>query len=374
MTGERTVVSVFGTRPEIIKMAPVLRALAGRPGIRSKVVLTSQHTDLARPFLDRFGVSADRDLAVMRPNQTPEEVSAKVLTGLGPVLAEWEASLVLVQGDTATAFAAALAAFYRRVPVGHVEAGLRTSDPTNPFPEEMHRRMVGRLASIHFAATERNRAALLAEGVEPGRIHVTGNTVVDALQLTLRTTDPTAALGKLLAASDGRRRIVLTTHRRESFGELMAGNLRVLREFVSKHADVELLFPVHPNPSVRRPTEEILGNVDRVHLLDPMDYSDFLHLLKSAWLVVSDSGGVQEEVPSLGKALLVLRENTERPEVVECGIAELVGGEPEVLRRRLLELHADDRWIQEARSIANPFGDGTAAEKIASLVEEFVSP
>lgn len=373
MSAERTVVSVFGTRPEIIKMAPVLRALAGRTGLRSKVVLTSQHTDLARPFLERFGVSADRDLAVMRPNQTPEEVSAKVLTGLGPILSEWDASLVLVQGDTATAFAAALAAFYRRVPVGHVEAGLRTADPTNPFPEEMHRRMVGRLASIHFAATERNRAALLAEGVRPDQIHVTGNTVVDALQLTLRATRPTAALETLLSASEGRRRLVLTTHRRESFGDLMSGNLGVLKEFVSEHADVELFFPVHPNPSVRRPTEEILGGTPRIHLLDPMDYSDFLHLLQSAWLVVSDSGGVQEEVPSLGKALLVLRENTERPEVVESGIAELVGGDPEVLRRRLAELHADDRWIQAATSIPNPFGEGTAAEKIAMLVEEFVN-
>lgn len=373
-SGPRTVVSVFGTRPEIIKMAPVQTALARRPGLDPRVVLSSQHTDLAAPFLQRFGLRAERDLAVMQPGQSPEEVTARVLLGLGQVFTELDPALVLVQGDTATAFAATLAAFYRRIPVGHVEAGLRTDDPTNPFPEEMHRRLVTRMATLHFAATDANRRTLLSEGVPAERIFLTGNPVVDALRRTLATTPPSAALSELLAATEGKRRLVLTTHRRESFGELMSGNLRVLRDFLRVHEDSVLLFPVHPNPSVRGVTEEILGGEPRAHLLAPLDYPDFLHLLAAAWLVVSDSGGVQEEVPSLGRALLVLRENTERPEVVESGIAELVGGDPQRLARRLAEIHADDVWTREVRAVANPFGDGDAAERIADAVEEFLAP
>lgn len=367
----KRVLCLFGTRPEIIKLAPVLRALASR--CDAIHVASSQHADLLATFADSFGIRIDHDLHVMEANQLPSDVASRVLASLDPLLAELVPSLVLVQGDTTTAMAGALAAFHRRIPVGHVEAGLRTGNLASPFPEEMNRRLITRLATLHFAPTPHNVATLRSEGVPAAAIALTGNPVVDALRETLAHAQPSAQLLARLAPTEGTRLLVLTTHRRESFGPLMEGNLRVLRRFVESHPDVSLAFPVHPNPQVREPTHAILSGVPRVHLLDPLGYADFLQLLSRAWLIVSDSGGVQEEAPTLGKALLVLRANTERPEAVDAGVARLVGGDPALLESALTEIAADDRWLRRVQEIPNPFGDGDAGERIAVEVERFLA-
>jgi UDP-N-acetylglucosamine 2-epimerase (non-hydrolysing) len=309
----------------------------------------------------------------MQAEQSPADVAARVLAGLDPLLAELRPDFALVQGDTTTAMAGALAAFQRRIPVGHVEAGLRTGDASSPFPEEMNRRLITRLASLHFAPTEGNARTLRAEGVPESRIAVTGNPVVDALHEIVARSRPSPALSEKLRALSGTRLVALTTHRRESFGALMQENLRALRRFVELHDDVSLAFPVHPNPEVRRQAEAALAGAPRILLLEPLGYRDFLHLLARAWLVVSDSGGVQEEAPSLGRALLVLRANTERPEAIEAGVARLVGGDPARLARELEALHADDTWVQSIARIPNPFGSGDAGPRIADAILRFLT-
>lgn len=367
------IVCLFGTRPEIIKLAPVLRALEGRSDRFELLrVASSQHVTLLHPFARHFGIRIDRDLDVMRDAQTPAQVASKVLEGFEPILEDFRPDLVLVQGDTTTAMAGALASFLHGTAVGHVEAGLRSGDPTSPFPEETNRTLITRLASLHFAATPHNVATLVGEGIDRVRIALTGNPIVDALRSSLANDEPGAELQKRLDAID-QKLLVLTTHRRESFGDTMAGNLEVLRQFVESHADVALAFPVHPNPEVLEPTRRILGGVERVHLLDPLGYRDFIALLQRAWLIVSDSGGVQEEAPTLGKALLVLRENTERPEAIESGVARLVGGSPQTLATMLSELYTDDSWMRRVGEIPNPFGEGDAGERIADAIEAFLN-
>lgn len=366
----KKVLTLFGTRPEVIKLAPVVRRLEAEGDAFAAVNVSSgQHTDLLAPFVRLFGLRVDHDLRVMEPGQTPNRVCSKVLSALDAVLAQEKPDLVLVQGDTTTALAGALAAFHHRVPVGHVEAGLRSGDPLSPYPEEMNRRLITRVAACHFAATERNRATLLAEGVAPESVFVTGNPVVDSLRyiLSRRTVSPAAEA--LLRETQGLKRVVLTTHRRESFGDVMAGNLRVLRGFVERHADVVLLFPVHPNPQVRRAAEAALSGHPRVRLLEPLDSFDFIGLMAQAWLLVSDSGGVQEEAPTLGKPLLVLRENTERPEAVECGVARLVGADPARLRELLEAFYHDGAWAEQVRTVANPFGQGDSGERIVGAIK-----
>jgi UDP-N-acetylglucosamine 2-epimerase (non-hydrolysing) len=365
------VLTLFGTRPEIIKLAPIIHQFEARGSDFQTINVTSaQHTDLLYPFIRLFGVRLDHDLGVMRPGQTPNQVCAAVLTALDPILAEKNPDLILVQGDTTTALAGALAGFHRRIPVGHVEAGLRSGNPLSPFPEEMNRRLITQVAAYHFAATPRNRATLLREGVPAERVFLTGNPVVDSLQAILRRPTLSPAMERLVQSTEGLRRIILTTHRRESFGETMSGNLQVLRRFVERHDDVVLVFPVHPNPSVRGPAAAVLSGHDRIRLLDPLDYFDFIGLLARAWLIVSDSGGVQEEAPTLGKPLLVLRENTERPEAVESGVARLVGGSPDRLGEMLEEVHRDDRWASQVRGMENPFGRGDSAQRIVQAVAQ----
>jgi UDP-N-acetylglucosamine 2-epimerase (non-hydrolysing) len=364
-----SVLTIFGTRPEVIKLAPILCELAGDPALRSIIVSTGQHADLVAPFAELFELHINRDLRLMQPGQSPSELCARALTALGPVLTEDKPDLVLVQGDTTTALAGALAAFHRRIPVGHVEAGLRTDDGFNPFPEEMNRRLISRLASFHFAATRRNADNLAAEGVPGDRVFLTGNPVVDALQTILDRQTVSPTLDPVLKATEGCRRVALTTHRRESFGSVLEENLTVLREFVAANEDVVLIFPVHPNPSVRGPAGDILGGVPRVHLLPPLDYRDFIGLLARSWLIVSDSGGVQEEAPTLGVPLLVLRKNTERPEAVECGCARMA---PDAGTLRNL-LEAAYREGPGGRKVANPFGQGDAGQRIAALVRQIVT-
>ncbi len=349
----------FGTRPEVIKLAPVISALAESPAFRPLVVSSGQHTDLLAPFVARFGVHVDHELKVMEPGQHLNRLFARVLTEFDAVLAKESPDVVIVQGDTTTATAAALAAFQRRIPVAHVEAGLRTDDPVNPFPEEMNRRLVSRLTRWHFAATQRHADNLLAEGVPPESVIVTGNPVVDALHGMLARQERSPKLTQLLTATAGLKRVTVTTHRRESFGERMGANLRALRRFVERHPDTAVIFPMHPNPAVRA-AAAILGGVDRVWLIDPLDYPDFIGLLSESWVIASDSGGVQEEAPSLGVPLLILRENTERPEVLDTGLAKLCPTGDD-LALMLDEMYRTDAT---ARPTDNPFGDGHAGERI----------
>ena len=363
------VITLFGTRPEVIKLAPVIRALRMRPEVFSVLTVASgQHTDLLYPFVELFGIPVDYDLRVMEPHQTPSDVCARVLTGFDPILARERPDVLLVQGDTTTAMAGALAAFHRRIRVGHVEAGLRSGDALSPFPEEMNRRLITRLARWHFAATPRNRDTLLAEGVSEQDVFVTGNPVVDALDTILAGSRANGRVSQLLEQTAGLRRLVLTTHRRESFDGRLAENLKVLRRFVETRPDVALLFPVHPNPAVVEATQAILQGNERIHLLPPLGYAEFVWLLSSAWLIVSDSGGVQEEAPSLGKPLLILRENTERPESVEVGIAKLVGPRPERLAELLEEADRPGSWIERAGIVDNPFGRGDAGRRVAEVL------
>lgn len=353
----------FGTRPEVIKLAPVIAALGRSAAFRPLVVSSGQHSELLAPFVSHFGLRIDHELAVMEPGQHLNRLFARVLTEVDAVLARETPDVVIVQGDTTTATAAALAAFQRRIPVAHVEAGLRTDDPDSPFPEEMNRRLVSRLARWHFAATEQHADNLLAEGVPAETVVVTGNPVVDALHAMLARRERSPRLARLLADTGGLKRVTVTTHRRESFGERMGANLRTLRRFVERHPDVAVIFPMHPNPTVRA-AAAILRGVERVWLTDPLDYPDFIGLLSESWVIASDSGGVQEEAPSLGVPLLILRENTERPEVLDTGLAKLCPTADD-LGLLLDELHCTDAT---ARPTDNPFGDGHAGERIVTAL------
>jgi UDP-N-acetylglucosamine 2-epimerase (non-hydrolysing) len=366
------VLTLFGTRPEVIKLAPVVRSLESRKdAFRTINVASGQHESLASPFIRLFGLRVDHELRVMRPGQSPNEICARVLAALDPLLVREGPDVVLVQGDTTTTLAGALAGFHRRIPVGHVEAGLRTGDPTSPYPEEMNRRLVSRLATFHFAATAGNRDNLLREGVREDRVFLTGNTVVDALLEVLPVLRPSPLLQGWLDATSGTRRIVLTTHRRESFGAKLVENLRVLRRFLDERKDTTLVFPVHPNPVVVEAARTVLSAHPRIHLLDALPYEDFLQLLSHAFLVVSDSGGVQEEAPTLGRPLIVLRENTERPEGLERGNSRLAGS-PARLDTLLHEAFAPGSWAETARRVENPFGRGDAAERIAEVLFEIL--
>ena len=369
LSGRQRVLCVFGTRPEVIKLAPVLRALKNRADLRTLAVSSGQHTSLLYPFLDFFGIQLDEDLHVMQPNQTPNEVCARVMAGLEPVIAREKPSLILVQGDTTTALAGALSGFHHGIPVGHVEAGLRSGDALSPFPEEMNRRLVSKVATFHFAATAGNRDALLREGIADSNIFVTGNPVVDSLQYILQNVAPTARGEELLELTKGKKLIVLTTHRRESFGDVMRGHLRTIRDFVDRHEDVAAVFAVHPNPNVRAAAEAELGGHSRIHLVEPLNYPDFIHLLQHAWLLVSDSGGIQEEAPTLRKPLLILRNNTERPEAVDCGVAVLVGDQPGRLEHLMQSALNDPDWASRVLTVKNPFGDGAAGEQIAAILQ-----
>ncbi len=363
---------LFGTRPEAIKLAPVIHEFKNK-SFQTVVVSSSQHKELLTPFLKMLDIEVDFDLHVMKKNQTPNEVCSRILAKLDKILETEKPDLILIQGDTTTTLAGALAGFYRKIPVGHIEAGLRSGNVHSPFPEEMNRRLISNIASFHFAATEKNRRNLLAEHIAGEKIFVTGNPVVDALHSIEKKLSPSRKIADLIEETKGKKRILLTTHRRESFGETMGGNLRVLRDFVGKRKDVCLIFPVHPNPNVREITEEILADTDCVHLLEPLDYVDFITLMKAAWLIVSDSGGVQEEAPSLGKPLLILRENTERPEAIRAGVAKLVGGSPRRLKFMLEENYAVETWIKSVKEISNPFGDGRAARRIVKIIEDKIT-
>ena len=368
-TTAQKILVLFGTRPEAIKLAPVISELKKNARFQTIVVSSSQHTNLLQPFLEIFNIKTDYDLKVMTENQTPNQVCAKILSALDQIFDAEKPDEILVQGDTTTAFAGAFAAFNRKIKIGHVEAGLRSGNISSPFPEEMNRRLISQVATFHFAATKENRENLLRESVADANIFVTGNTVVDALQFILETSTASEKIKQLVEQTKGFKRLLLTTHRRESFGAMMSKNLLVLHDFVENHKDVCLLFPVHPNPNVQSVTNEILAESERIFLLEPLDYADFIYLMKNSWLVVSDSGGVQEEAPSLGKPLLVLRENTERPEAINSNIAKLAGGNAKNLAEMLETNYNNESWIDSVKSIENPFGDGNAAKRITKILE-----
>lgn len=363
------VLVLFGTRPEAIKLAPVIHELR-KKHFQTIVVSSNQHKQLLLPFLETLEIDTDFDLDVMRNNQSPTDVCSRVMAKLDKILAKQKPDLILVQGDTTTTLAGAMAGFYRRIPVGHVEAGLRSGNLMSPFPEEMNRRLVSQIASFHFAATEKNRRNLLAEDVPSEKVFVTGNPVVDSLKSMLKNLKVDPAITQLIKDTEGKKRLLLTTHRRESFGPTMTANLKVIGDFVEKRKNVCLFFPVHPNPNVKNIAKSILGGRERIFLLEPLDYSDFLAIMKSAWLILSDSGGVQEEAPTLGKPLLVLRENTERPEAIRSGVAKLVGSSPGSLKQFLEENYSVETWIKSIKEVANPFGDGKSAARIVKIIEE----
>ncbi|MHB8916980.1 MAG: non-hydrolyzing UDP-N-acetylglucosamine 2-epimerase, partial [Desulfocucumaceae bacterium] len=335
------VLAIFGTRPEAIKMAPLVKELYRRPeNIICRVAVTAQHREMLDQVLDLFAIIPDYDLDIMRPDQSLFDITTRALGGLKVVLQEEKPDLTLVHGDTTTTFVAALASYYLQVPVGHVEAGLRTGNKFSPFPEEMNRHLTGVLADLHFAPTRGARENLLREGVPPESIYVTGNTVIDALLATVkkdyRFSDP--VLNRI--DFSGRRVLLVTTHRRENLGDPMRDIYLALREVVELYPDVEIVFPVHRNPAVRSVVSEVIGGLARVHLIEPLDYNPFVNLMQKCFLVLTDSGGMQEEAPSLGKPVLVLRNTTERPEAVDAGTVILVGtGKEDVLRetRRLLD-------------------------------------
>lgn len=368
---KRKILIVFGTRPEAIKLFPVIHDLAARPGVAVRVCVSAQHREMLDQVLAISGITPDIDLDLMQAGQSLDSLTARLLLELGRVFDEERPDRVVVQGDTATAMAGALAAYYRKIPVSHVEAGLRSGDIHHPWPEEVNRRIISTIADQHFAPTETAAEALRRENVAPATIHVTGNSGIDALLWTRGRilAEPALASGLdgLAARFAGKRIIAVTSHRRENFGEGMAAVARALRR-IAERDDVALIFPVHPNPNVRGVMEEMLGDMPSVALIEPLDYPHFVRLLEMAHIVLTDSGGVQEEAPSLGKPVLVMRETTERPEGVEAGTARLVGANEDRIVGAVLELLDSESAYSAMRRAHNPFGDGHSATIIGSII------
>lgn len=370
MTGTRLpVMAVFGTRPEAVKMAPVVAALRECSEFMPVVVVTAQHREMLDQVLRLFYITPDRDLDIMLPEQSLFDITTRAMSRLGPVLEEYRPAMVLVQGDASSTMLGALAAFYHRIPVGHVEAGLRTHDRYRPFPEEMNRRLTSVLADLHFAPTAQARANLLREGVPPQQILVTGNTVIDALRAIVRR--PEIRLPPGLPPMDGRRMLLVTTHRRENWGEPLREIYMALRDLLERYPDVLVVFSVHRNPQVRRAAEEILGGHPRAHLLEPPDYGPFVRLQSAAYLILTDSGGVQEEAPALGTPVLVLREVTERPEGIEAGSVELVGTDRRRIVDRASRLLDDPGARATMAGVRSPYGDGQAAGRIVAALRRW---
>lgn len=371
MSNPLRVLTVFGTRPEAIKMAPVVRALQEHPDTEVEVVVTGQHREILDQVLQLFSIVPDRDLNVMRPRQTLYGLTATTLQGMQEALEASRAEVTLVQGDTTTAFAAGLASFYAKIPVGHVEAGLRTEDVYEPFPEEMNRRMLSTISHLHFAPTSGSLQNLLAEGMPREKIYVTGNTVTDALvQIADRL--PAGLPPGLVNLPVGARYALVETHRRENLGEPMRQVCKALKTLVERHPDFHVIFSVHPNPAVREVVFPELEGVDRVHLLEPVDYTTLIALIRDCTLILTDSGGIQEEAPSLGKPVLVLRRQTERPEGVTAGVAELMGTDYDKIVARASQLWTDLSAYQKMSMVASPYGDGFAARRtVEALLHEF---
>ncbi|HDK5945755.1 TPA: UDP-N-acetylglucosamine 2-epimerase (non-hydrolyzing) [Klebsiella pneumoniae] len=368
------VLTVFGTRPEAIKMAPLVHALAKDPHFEAKVCVTAQHREMLDQVLKLFSIVPDYDLNIMKPGQGLTEITCRILEGLKPVLESFKPDVVLVHGDTTTTMAASLAAFYQRIPVGHVEAGLRTGDLSSPWPEEGNRTLTGHLATYHFAPTETSRQNLLRENIADSRITVTGNTVIDALFWVRDRVLGDEALRETLLQrypfiSHGKKIILVTGHRRESFGLGFEQICQALAEIAHTHPEVQIVYPVHLNPNVSEPVNRILGHIDNVMLIEPQDYLPFVWLMDRAWLILTDSGGIQEEAPSLGKPVLVMRDMTERPEAVAAGTVCLVGTDSQRIVAEVTRLLEDDAAYQAMSRAHNPYGDGEACRRILSALK-----
>ena len=363
------VLSVMGTRPEVIKLAPIVRELGKRRELQNVVCVTAQHRQMLDSALELFEIQPDYDLDVMADNQTPAQVASAILAKLDPILQQEQPDWVLVQGDTTTTAAAALAAFYRRVRVGHVEAGLRTFDKWHPFPEEINRRVTSAIADLHFAPTACARRNLIHEGVSKENIIVTGNPVIDALEWVAQLA-PTPAIAELFGRLDlqERRLILVTAHRRENWGVPLENICLALREIASTRPDVKVVYPVHLNPNVTEPVYRLLGGVPNIVLLPPTDYLTTVHLMRRAYIVVTDSGGIQEEAPSLGKPVLVLRQVTERPEAVEAGAVKVIGVERQVIADEIRRLLDDSTERKRMARAVNPYGDGRASGRIVAAI------
>lgn len=362
----KTIMLVFGTRPEAIKMCPLIQELRTRKDIRTLCCVTGQHRQMLDQVLSAFHVTPDYDLAIMKDGQTLFDVTTRVMEELKNVLAEAKPDLVLVHGDTTTTFAAALTCFYMQIPVGHVEAGLRTYQLDSPFPEEFNRQAVGVVAKYHFAPTEQARQNLLRENKKPETIFVTGNTAIDALKTTVRADYQNPEL----EWAKGSRLILLTAHRRENLGEPMRAIFRAVRRIADEVPDIKVLYPVHMNPTIRALAQEILGGDECIRLIPPMDVVDFHNMLARSDLVMTDSGGIQEEAPSLGKPVLVLRDTTERPEGVAAGTLKLVGTDEETIYREAKRLLTDEAAYHRMSIASNPYGDGHACRRIADILEK----
>lgn len=363
------VMSVFGTRPEAIKMCPLVLKLRDDPQIESIVCLTGQHREMLDQVMDVFGVQADYDLNIMRPQQTLTTITTDVLINMEPVLQEVKPDIVLVHGDTTTSTAAAMAAFYQQIPVGHVEAGLRTFNIYSPFPEEMNRTLTGHIATYHFAPTERNEKNLRNEGVTE-HVYITGNTVIDAFQTTVRE-DFEFKTPELKEICDYDGRIVLlTAHRRENLGEPLENICRAVKRLVERFPDIKVVYPVHLNPRVRETVFSIIGDTNRIVLIDPIDVEEMHNIMARSFLVMTDSGGLQEEAPSLGVPVLVLRTETERPEAVEAGTVKVVGVNEDDIYNEAVELFTNAESYEKMAKAVNPYGDGHASERIVSILKE----
>nr|WP_297572306.1 UDP-N-acetylglucosamine 2-epimerase (non-hydrolyzing) [uncultured Deefgea sp.] len=366
------VLVVFGTRPEAIKMAPVVAALQADARFDAKVCVTAQHRQMLDQVLALFAIKPDFDLDLMQQGQDLTDITSRVLLGMRGVFAEWQPDIVLVHGDTSTTMAASLAAFYQRIPVGHVEAGLRTGNIYSPWPEEMNRKIAGAISAVHFSPTETSQNNLLREAVNPAHVHVTGNTVIDALLDVAARIKNDSELNAELAAQfpflDATKRLILVTgHRRENFGQGFENICAALAE-LAQRSDVEILYPMHLNPNVQEPVRRILSGLSNVHLIEPQDYLPFVYLMTRAYLILTDSGGVQEEAPSLGKPVLVMRDTTERPEAVDAGTVKLVGTNQALIVKEATELLDNPAAYEQMSRAHNPYGDGLAAKRINDIL------
>ncbi len=362
------VMSIFGTRPEAIKMAPLVKELERRKEIESIVCVTAQHREMLDQVLNTFDIKPDYDLNIMKQGQSLADVTIRALVGLEEVIKEVKPDIVLVHGDTTTTFAGALAAFYNQVAIGHVEAGLRTYDKYSPYPEEMNRQMVDRLSDMYFAPTEISKDNLLKENIDESKIYITGNTAIDAMSTTV---DENYTHPELDWINAGERMILLTAHRRENLGEPMRHIFRAIKRVVDEFSDVKVIYPIHMNPRVREVANEVFGDADRVKLIEPLEVFDFHNFQNKSYIILTDSGGIQEEAPSLGKPVLVLRDTTERPEGIKAGTLKLVGTDEDVIYEETKKLLLDKKAYEKMSKASNPYGDGHASERIVDAIIEY---
>lgn len=362
------VMSIFGTRPEAIKMAPLVKELERRKEIESIVCVTAQHREMLDQVLNTFDIKPDYDLNIMKQGQSLADVTTRALVGLEEVIKEVKPDIVLVHGDTTTTFAGALAAFYNQVAIGHVEAGLRTYDKYSPYPEEMNRQMVDRLSDLYFAPTEISKDNLLKENIDESKIYITGNTAIDAMSTTV---DENYTHPELDWINAGERMILLTAHRRENLGEPMRHIFRAIKRVVDEFSDVKVIYPIHMNPRVREVANEVFGDADRVKLIEPLEVFDFHNFQNKSYIILTDSGGIQEEAPSLGKPVLVLRDTTERPEGIKAGTLKLVGTDEDVIYEETKKLLLDKKAYEKMSKASNPYGDGHASERIVDAIIEY---